>query len=270
MAVTYDFTGSTAVVTGAAGDIGRAVALRLARSGAMLVLTDLESAFDQLEATRRQCSVVGGDQAVMAIAADVVDPTSVEACFAAATDRFGTPNLVFNNAGYQGAFVATPDYPTDDFARVMKVNVEGVFNVLRECAVRLRSEGSAGSVVNSASMAGVDGAPNMVAYSASKGAVISLTRSASKDLAPLGIRVNAVSPAFIGPGTMWDQQVDLQANAGSQYFSTDPAQVALDMVEQIPMRRYGTVDEVATVVLWLLSEDASYVTGHNIRVTGGI
>lgn len=266
----YDFSGSTALVTGAAGDIGGAVARRLAGSGARVVLTDLLVASERLEATRGQCAEAGGEGSVVAITADVTDETSVAGCFAAATDRFGTPDLVFNNAGYQGAFVATPDYPSEDFSRVLSVNVQGVFNVLRESARRMRAEGSPGSIVNSASMAGVDGAPNMIAYSASKGAVISLTQSASKDLAPLGIRVNAISPAFIGPGAMWDRQVGLQASAGSQYFSTEPAEVAREMIDQVPMRRRGTVDEVATAVLWLLSDDASYITGQNLAVTGGI
>jgi NAD(P)-dependent dehydrogenase (short-subunit alcohol dehydrogenase family) len=270
LSATYDFTGSTALVTGAAGDIGRAVAVRLAASGTSVVLTDLASAADRLEATRERCVEVGGDQMVAAITADVTEPASIEACFAAAAERLGTPDLVFNNAGYQGAFVGTPDYPGDDFSRVFQVNVEGVFNVLGEAARRLRSAGRPGSIVNTASMAGVEGAPNMVAYSASKAAVIGLTRTAAKDLAPYEIRVNAVSPAFIGPGRMWDRQVELQATAGSQYYSSDPAEVAAEMVGQVPMRRYGALDEVAAAVLWLLSSEASYVTGQNLPITGGI
>jgi NAD(P)-dependent dehydrogenase (short-subunit alcohol dehydrogenase family) len=266
----YDFSGRAALVTGAAGDIGGAVARRLAGSGARVALTDLPAASERLEATREQCAEAGGEGSLVAVAADVTDEASVAACFAAVTDRLGTPDLVFNNAGYQGAFAATPDYPGDDFSRVLSVNVQGVFHVLREAARRLRAEGKPGSIVNSASMAGVEGAANMIAYSASKGAVISLTQSASKDLAPFRIRVNAISPAFIGPGAMWDRQVELQAKAGSQYFSAEPAEVAREMVAMIPMRRCGTVDEVATTVLWLLSDEASYITGQNITITGGI
>jgi NAD(P)-dependent dehydrogenase (short-subunit alcohol dehydrogenase family) len=118
-------------------------------------------------------------------------------------------------------------------------------------------------------MAGVSGAPNMPAYSASKAAVIGLTRSAAKDLAPAGIRVNAVSPAFIGPGRMWETQVAEQAAAGSQYYSTDPALVAEQMLAMVPLRRYGSPSEVASAVDFLLSDDASYVTGVNLEVTGG-
>jgi NAD(P)-dependent dehydrogenase (short-subunit alcohol dehydrogenase family) len=118
-------------------------------------------------------------------------------------------------------------------------------------------------------MAGVSGAPNMPAYSASKAAVIGLTKSAAKDLAPRGIRVNAVSPAFIGPGRMWETQVAQQAAAGSQYYATDPERVAAQMIEMVPLRRYGSVREVATVVAFLLSDDASYVNGVNLEVSGG-
>jgi NAD(P)-dependent dehydrogenase (short-subunit alcohol dehydrogenase family) len=269
-AATYDLSGSTALVTGAAGDFGRAVALRLAASGARVVLTDLEAAGDGLDASRVACVRLAGEGAVAVVTADVTDPASVAACFSAADERFAVPDLVFNNAGLQGAMLPLPDYPLDDLPLVLKVNVEGVFHVLREAARRLREAGRPGSIVNSASMAGVEGAANMPAYSASKGAVMSLTRAASKDLAPLGIRVNAISPAFIGPGRMWDRQTLLQAQAASQYYSTDPAEVALEMVAAVPMRRVGSVEEVAATVLWLLSPESSYLTGQNIIVSGGI
>ena len=270
MQVDYHFAGSTALVTGAAGDIGRAVAVRLAGSGARVALTDLTGASTELEITRDACATLTKPEHIVALPADVTDSRSVGALFAAVTDRLGVPSLLFNNAGYQGAFSSTPDYPSRDFSKVVDVNLAGVFNVLKEGAALMRSAGSPGSVVNSASMAGVDGAPNMVAYSASKSGVIGLTQSAAKDLAPFGIRVNAISPAFIGPGRMWDRQVELQANADSQYFSSDPATVADQMLSQIPMRRHGTVDEVAAAVVWLLSDESSYITGQNIRISGGI
>ena len=270
MTVSYDLSGSVALVTGAAGDFGRTAALRLSGSGARVVLTDLELAGDELENTRKQCAEVGSDHSVTTVTADVADVASVKACFDAASDRFGAPNLVFNNAGVQGALIGLPDYPPDDFPKVMEVNVSGAFHVLRETARRLRAEGRGGSIVNSASMAGVEGAANMVAYSASKGAMMSMTRSASKDLAPLKIRVNAISPAFIGPGRMWDLQTVRQAKAASQYYSTDPAEVEREMVGMVPMRRVGTVDEVVATVLWLLSDESSYLTGQNIVVSGGI
>ena len=177
------------------------------------MLTDLAVAAEGLEETRRQCAALCGDDAVAVIHADVTDAASVAALFDAAADRLGVPDLVFNNAGVQGDIAPLADYSVDDFATVIRVNATGIFHVLRESARRLRDVGRGGAIVNSASMAGVEGAANMPAYSASKGAVMSLTRAASKDLAPLGIRVNAISPCFIGPGRMWDRQTMLQAQA---------------------------------------------------------
>ena len=124
-------------------------------------------------------------------------------------------------------------------------------------------------MVNIASMAGVSGAPNMPAYSASKAAVIGLTKAAAKDLAPHRVRVNAVSPGFVGPGRMWETQVARQAATGSRYYATDPDRVAAQMIDMVPMHRYGSANEVATVVAFLLSDDASYVTGVNVEVSGG-
>lgn len=270
MTTTYDLTGRTALVTGAAGDFGRTVALRLAGSGARLVLTDLEFTSEELEETRRLCAALAGDEAVMVFSADVTDPSSVDALFDAAGGHFGAPDLVFNNAGIQGDIAPLADYSPDDFAKVIAVNVTAIFHVLRVAARRLRADGRGGAVVNSASMAGVEGAANMPAYSASKGAVMSLTRAASKDLAPLGIRVNAISPAFIGPGRMWDLQTVRQAQAASQYYSTDPAEVEREMIDAVPMRRLGSLDEVAATVLWLLSDESSYLTGQNLVISGGI
>lgn len=270
MAASYDFSGSVALVTGAGGDIGRTTAVRLAASGARVVVTDLERAAEALERTRDACGEASTSEQVLTVAADVTDPASVASCFDAAIERFGVPDRVFNNAGVQGELLPLQDYPVEDFPFVMNVNVYGIFNVLREAARRLREVRAAGAIVNSASMAGVEGAANMPAYSASKGAVMSITRSASKDFAPLGIRVNAISPAFIGEGLMWDRQVRRQAVADTQYYSTDPEVVAEQMIGAVPLRRTGTLDEVAATVLWLLSDEASYVSGHNVIVSGGI
>jgi 2-dehydro-3-deoxy-L-rhamnonate dehydrogenase (NAD+) len=175
-----------------------------------------------------------------------------------------------NNAGYQGLFVPVDRYPLADARRVVEVNVLGVMTILSAVARAMAAAGTGGAIVNVASMAGVSGAPNMPAYAASKAAVIGLTKAAAMDLAPSRIRVNAVSPAFIGPGRMWDTQVARQAEAGSQYYASDPGEVAAQMIGMVPMRRYGSTDEVATVVAFLLSDDASYLTGVNVEVSGGV
>jgi 2-dehydro-3-deoxy-L-rhamnonate dehydrogenase (NAD+) len=232
------------LVTGAAGDIGSAVAARL------------------------DCEVVLADHPSRAgssgewVSFDVTDAEAT----AAAIHGLGVLDGLVNNAGYQGVFAPVDRYPSDDARRVLEVNVLGVFNVLA-AAAQVMNRG--GAIVNVASMAGVSGAPNMPAYSASKAAVIGLTKAAAKDLAPAGIRVNAVSPGFIGPGRMWETQVREQAAAGTQYFAPDADAVGAQMLAAVPLRRYGSLAEVASVIEFLLSDAASYVTGTNVEVSGG-
>ena len=258
---------SVVLVTGAAGDIGRACAVALAARGWSVAVADHPSAAEPLEATRAACAAHG----VLAWSTtfDVTEPDEINAAVTELVASVGTPTGLVNNAGYQGAFAPIERYPLDDARRVIEVNVLGVLNMLTVVGAAMVAAGNGGAIVNTASMAGVSGAPNMPAYSASKAAVIGLTKSAAKDLAPAGIRVNAISPAFIGPGKMWDRQVELQAGVGSQYYSNDPADVARQMIALVPMRRCGTPDEVANVVAYLLSDDASYLTGVNIEISGG-
>jgi len=267
--------GRVALVTGAAGDLGRATALLMAAEGAAIVACDLESAAAKLDETVEACRKITMDRAgeasprpALSVAFDVTDPGAVDEAVSRAVAEVGPPDAVFNNAGYQGAFANTVDYGAEDFSRVLDVNVTGAFNVLRACASALIAADRPGAIVNTASMA-KNGPPNMVAYGASKAAVVAMTNTAAKDLASSGIRVNSVSPAFIGPGMMWDRQVELQATTPSQYYSDDIETVAAEMIGQVPLRRYGSLDEVAAVVRFLLSEEASYLTGIDIEIAGG-
>jgi len=254
---------TTVLVTGAAGDIGTAIAEVLARRGDRLALADHPSSGARLDETVDRCRRLGAE--AEGVTFDVTD----EAATTAAVQELGPLRGLVNNAGYQGVFTSVDSYPLEDARRVVEVNVLGAMTVLAAVGRAMIDGGAGGSVVNIASMAGVSGAPNMPAYSASKAAVIGLTKAAAKDLAPNGIRVNAVSPAFVGPGRMWDTQVARQAAAGSQYYATDPDAVAAQMIGMVPLRRYGSAHEVATVVAFLLSDDASYVTGVNVEVSGG-
>jgi len=254
---------TTVLVTGAAGDIGTAIAEVLARRGDRLALADHPSSGARLDETVDWCRRLGAE--AEGVTFDVTD----EAATTAAVQELGPLRGLVNNAGYQGVFTSVDSYPLEDARRVVEVNVLGAMTVLAAVGRAMIDGGAGGSVVNIASMAGVSGAPNMPAYSASKAAVIGLTKAAAKDLAPNGIRVNAVSPAFVGPGRMWDTQVARQAAAGSQYYATDPDAVAAQMIGMVPLRRYGSAQEVATVVAFLLSDDASYVTGVNVEVSGG-
>jgi 2-dehydro-3-deoxy-L-rhamnonate dehydrogenase (NAD+) len=249
---------TTVLVTGAAGDIGTAIAEVLAQRGHRLALADHPDVAEPLDALCRRLDA-------QRVTFDVTDQSAVMA----ELQRVPALGGLVNSAGYQGVFTSVESYPLDDARRVVEVNLLGTMTVLAIAGRAMIAAGSGGAVVNIASMAGVSGAPNMPAYSASKAAVIGLTKAAAKDLAPHNIRVNAVSPAFVGPGRMWEAQVARQAAAGSQYYATDPDEVATQMIGMVPLRRYGSAQEVATVVAFLLSDDASYVTGVNVEVSGG-
>ncbi len=259
------FADKVALITGGAGDIGTAAAVRLGTEGAKVVLLDVDEA--ALDVSVRILT----DQGIDAVGhvCDVTDDRAVTRVVDASVSTFGPLDLLFNNAGYQGVFTPTHLYPTQDFRRVHEINVVGAFHVLRAVTNHMVEVGTAGSVVNTASHAGVKGPPNMLAYGSSKFAVIGMTQTAAKDLAPYGIRVNAVSPGLIGPGKMWFRQCELQAAVGSQYFSSDSKEVAAQMIESVPLRRLGTLDDVADAVAYLLSDQSRFVTGFNLELTGG-
>lgn len=256
-----------ALVTGAAGDIGRATAVLLARRGWSIAATDHPAAEEALAKTSVDCEAAGA--AVWSATFDVTETEAVVAAAQQCCAEFGVPQALFNNAGVQGPFRRVDLYPAAEARSLIDINVFGVLCVLSAVSAAMVAADEGGAVVCTASMAGVSGAPNMAVYSATKAAVIGLVKSAAKDLAPFGIRVNAVSPAFIGPGRMWDNQVEQQAKAASQYYALDPAAAAEQMINSIPMRRFGSLDEVAEVVAFLLSDEASYVTGSNIEIGGG-
>jgi NAD(P)-dependent dehydrogenase (short-subunit alcohol dehydrogenase family) len=256
-----------ALVTGAAGDLGRATCVALAGDGWSLLMTDHPKRSDGLDATRDACAAF--DVEIASAAFDITDHAAVADAVGTAAARHGVPTAVIANAGVQGRFAPVHEHDVDAVRRVLDVNVVGVFNTIQVTARLMIGERSGGSIVAMGSMAGVNGAPNMPAYAAAKAAVIGLAKSASRDLAPHGIRVNAVSPAFIGPGAMWDNQVAQQAAAGSQYYGADPEVVARQMIGMIPLRRYGAPSEVADVICFLAGDRSSYLTGINVEVAGG-
>jgi 3alpha(or 20beta)-hydroxysteroid dehydrogenase len=251
--VTADrFTGKTAIVTGAGGQIGRACALRLAREGARVLAVDLDEA--AAGQTADEIAASGGE--ALAFAADVTDPESVERYADRAADYGGGHvDLLFNNAGIEGPVAPAADYPVEDFDRVLAVNVRGVFLGMRQVIPRLVR---GGAIVNTSSTAGLGGVPGMLAYVASKHAVLGMTRTAARELAPSAIRVNAVCPGPVDSRMMRSlEQGTGLANAQELFVAT------------IPFGRYGDVDEVAGVVTFLLSADAGYVTGAAYEVDGG-
>ena len=251
------FDGKVAVVTGAANGIGKVTAARRASMGASVVLVDLPG--PALQACAAALKASGA--AVLSVAADVTDRHQVAAYVSAAIDTFGGIDCFFNNAGILGPTRPIVDYPEEDFDRVMNVNVKAAWMGVKLVAPALLRRGG-GSIVNTASVAGLRGSAGLSAYSMSKHAVIGLTRAASNELAPLGVRVNAVCPGPID--TAMGQQLD----AG---FRPANPQAGHDLVaSRIPMARYGKSEEVAALVCFLLSDDASYISGAIYPVDGGM
>ena len=259
------FVGKTILITGGAGNIGLKTAHRFAREGAAIALLDINR--DKLEIALEELSKY--NVLTLSVICDVVDMSSVIQAMKQVIEKLGAIDMLFNNAGYQGEFQPVQSYPENDFKRVLDINLLGAFNVLKTVASHM-VERRTGAIVNTASMAGVDGPPNMVAYGASKFALIGMTQTAAKDLAPYNIRVNSISPGYMGPGYMWDRQVELQAKACTQYFNNDINKTAAQMISQIPMRRYGDIDEIPGTVAFLMSDDSSYITGINVPIAGGI
>ena len=265
------FQGKCIVITGAGGNFGRDGCLYFAERGAKVAALDKNDA--ALEETLAFVKESVSDATIVHYACDVTDASSVHTAIDNAATALGRIDMLWNNAGYQGQIKPTLEYDPVDFSLVMNINVTGMFIVLQAVARKMVEQGSQDtlySIVNTSSVAGLRGTPAMVAYASSKAAVLAMTVSTSKDLAPHGIRVNAISPALIGPGFMWDRQNELHAQSGSPYFATDPEVVAQNKLSGVPLKRLGSVTEVIQAVAFLLSEQASYSTGTNLVIDGGM
>jgi len=265
-AATDRFAGAVVVVTGAGGNFGRAGAMFFKKQGANVAL--LDAVPGPLKESEAELAKVPGPRCITVVC-DVTKDAAVDAAVAATEKAFGKITHLWNNAGYQGAMKMTLDYPLKDFQLVQDVNVVGAFRMLKAVAASMKKTGG-GVIVNTSSVAGLRGTPTMPAYVASKAAIAALTMSVAKDLAPHNIRVNAISPALIGPGFMWDRQNQLHAQTGSPYFANTQDAVAKNKIGGVPMKRLGSIDEVIKGVAFLLSDESSYCTGTNLIVDGGL
>jgi len=237
--------GQTAVITGGAQGLGFAIAQRFVAEGARVVLGDLN-----LEATEAAAQRLGADVAT-AVRTDVTSAADIDALLAVAVDRFGGLDIMVNNAGITRD--ATMRKMTeDDFDQVISVHLKGTWNGLRAAAAIMR-ERKRGAIVNMSSISGKVGMVGQTNYSAAKAGIVGMTKAASKELAYLGVRVNAIQPGLIRsamteamPQRIWDSKV-----------------------AEVPLGRAGEPEEVANVALFLASDLSSYMTGTVLEVTGG-
>ena len=247
MANTIDLNGRIAVVTGGAQGIGRAIVERLLESGAAVAIWDRDAALAE-----RAADDLRGLGKTTAVTCDVTRLTEIEAARDTTVKALGRIDILVNNAGVAGPNVRTWEYPIGAWHEVMRVNLDSQFYCCR-AIVPLMIAQNYGRIVNIASIAGKEGNPNAVAYSASKAGVVALTKSLGKELASHDIAVNAITPAA----------------ARTAIFEQMTKQHIDYMLSKIPMGRFVKVEEIAALVCWLASEDCSFSTGGVFDISGG-
>ncbi|SMG58882.1 SDR family oxidoreductase [Paraburkholderia susongensis] len=236
----YDFSGRVAVVTGAAGGIGRAICDAFTRHGATALNWDRAAGPADAPGAPRHFEV------------DITRGESIQAALTATLDAYGRIDYLVNNAGFAGPTLALDEYDPLEWQRVVEVNLLGTYHVSR-FVVPVMRRANAGRIVNVASLAGKEGTPNASAYSAAKAGVIAMTKSLGKELAQTGILVNGIAPAAV--------ETTLLAQMSPSHVQT--------MIGKSPMARLGTVDEAARLVLWLCSDSCSFSTGAIFDLSGG-
>jgi NAD(P)-dependent dehydrogenase (short-subunit alcohol dehydrogenase family) len=247
-----DFTGKVALVTGAASGMGLAAAQAFADAGAAVALADFRD--DVLKAEAQKLAI-GGHKAI-AIRCDVSDDAQVEQMVERVVSEFGRLDAAFNNAGVMAHIAPTVESTREDWDRVIGINLRGVWSSMKYELRQMQRQGS-GAIVNNASVGALTGNPGIASYIASKHGVVGLTRTAALEYIQYGIRVNAVNPGLI------DTQIARDVVSGDE-------QAYNEIARNLPIRRAGRPEEIASAVLWLCSPGASYVVGHGLTVDGGM
>ena len=251
-----DFTGKVALVTGGGGGIGRATALGFALRGARVMVVDADATSGQASADiiAQRGGTVGFEQT------DVTQWASVQDYVKKTMDAYGRIDCFFNNAGIEGSVTPVHEYDEATLAKIIAVNLKGVFLGMRYVLPVMIAQGS-GAIVNTASVAGLFGGPGMVAYVASKHAVLGMTKVASTDVAGLGVRVNAVCP---GP-----EETRMMRSLEAMRNPSDPESIHTATSRIIPAGRYALPEEIANTVMFLCSDLSSNTTGTQVVVDGG-
>jgi NAD(P)-dependent dehydrogenase (short-subunit alcohol dehydrogenase family) len=244
--------GKVALVTGAGSGIGRATACLMAREGARVAVSDIDA--EGIEGTAELIRAAGGD--AHSIVCDVTDEDAVDALVAEVVSVYGALHCAHNNAGVEGEYGRTAETSAANFDLTYAVNLKGVFFCLR-AEIRHMLINGGGAVVNTASVAAIEGTRNLPAYVASKHACLGLTRTAALEYASRGIRINAVCP---GP---------IRTPMIEKIMHSNP-RLEAPMLQAVPMRRLGEAHEIGEAVVWLCSDRSGFVTGHGLVVDGGM